>query len=145
MYFFLLWLVLVPSVLAQELSTTKPEEVGLSSERLGRIQKIMQEHVDQNHIAGAVVLVARHGKVAYLESFGMRDIEKPMQPDTIFRIASMTKPITSLAVWNGFFSTSFWIDPKEDLIGIFMTQSRPFSPHNILKQFRVLTYQAIAD
>jgi CubicO group peptidase (beta-lactamase class C family) len=47
--------------------------------------------------------------------------------------------------WGGFFSTTFWVDPKEDLIGIFMTQFRPFNPHNILQQFRVLTYQAIAD
>jgi CubicO group peptidase (beta-lactamase class C family) len=90
----------VPPVLAQELSVVKPQEVGLSSERLDRIHKTMQEHVDKNHIAGAVMLIARHGKVAYLESVGMRDIEAktPMQTDTIFRIASMTKPITSLAV-----------------------------------------------
>lgn len=100
LFFLIFVFVCVPSVLAQELSVVKPEEVGLSPERLDRIHKVMQEHVDQNHIAGAVVLIARHGKVAYLESFGMRDIEnkKPMQPDTIFRIASMTKPITSLAV-----------------------------------------------
>ena len=60
----------------------------------------MKDYVAQKKIPGAVVLVARHGKVAYLRSFGMIDIEagKPMQDNTIFRIASMTKPITSTAI-----------------------------------------------
>ncbi len=82
------------------LPVAKPEKVGLSSERLARIDKVIQEYVDRDQIAGAVTLVARHGKIAHLGTYGMANIEadKPMQANTIFRIASMTKPITSVAV-----------------------------------------------
>ena len=88
------------SAWAQGLPTAKPEEVGLSSERLSRIDRVMMEYISQNKVAGVVVLVARLGKVAYLKSFGMMDIEadKEMINDTIFRIASMTKPVTSTAI-----------------------------------------------
>ena len=90
----------VTSGFAQPLPTTSPEEVGLSSERLGRINKVMQQYVDEKLIPGSVTLVARHGKVVHHEAIGLMDIEKkkPMQKDTIFRLASMTKPITCLAV-----------------------------------------------
>jgi len=96
--FFLLFL--ASSVWAQGLSTAKPEEVGLSSERLSRIDNVMKDYISQNKVAGVVILVTRHGKVAYLKSFGMMDIEagKPMRNETLFRIASMTKPITSAAI-----------------------------------------------
>ncbi|MEN8165556.1 MAG: serine hydrolase domain-containing protein [Acidobacteriota bacterium] len=69
-------------------------------ERLDDITALMQKHVDEEKLAGAVAAVARRGKVAYLESVGKQDIEKniDMSTDTIFRIASMTKPITSVAV-----------------------------------------------
>jgi CubicO group peptidase (beta-lactamase class C family) len=79
--------------------TVAPESVGLSSERLERIGRNIQKSVDENRIAGAVSLVARHGKIAYIKAFGManRADKKPMQTDQIFRICSMTKPITSVA------------------------------------------------
>ena len=85
---------------AQELTTAKPESVGLSSERLERITTKIQQTIDDQRIAGAVTLVARHGKVVYFKSQGSLDREanKPMRTDAIFRICSMTKPITSLAV-----------------------------------------------
>ena len=78
----------------------EPEAVGLSTERVSRIDKVMEAHVAQQKIAGGVTLLARHGKIAHLGTYGMMDVEagKPMTPDTIFRIASMTKPITSVAV-----------------------------------------------
>ncbi len=81
-------------------SAAAPEEVGLSSQRLERIKEVMQAHVDENKVAGMVTMVARRGKVAHLECFGVLDIEskKPMQGDTIFRIYSMSKPVTSVAV-----------------------------------------------
>jgi len=85
---------------AQALPRAKsPEEVGLSSERLKRITISMQKDVDQGRIPGAVVIILRQGKIAYFEAFGYQDREKkiPMKRDSIFRIASMTKPITSLA------------------------------------------------
>jgi CubicO group peptidase (beta-lactamase class C family) len=76
-----------------------PESVGLSSARLKEMSAAFQSGVDKKEIPGAVVLVARHGKVAYFETFGFRDREAgaPMTRDAIFRIASMTKPITSVA------------------------------------------------
>jgi|KBSMisStandDraft_5_1062788.scaffolds.fasta_scaffold02304_7 CubicO group peptidase (beta-lactamase class C family) len=85
---------------AQDLPSAKPESVGLSSERLERITAKVQQTIDDKRIAGAVTLVARHGKVVYFKSQGALDREanKTMRNDAIFRICSMTKPITSLAV-----------------------------------------------
>src|SRR5436190_1594099 len=85
---------------AASLPTARPQEAGMSAERLARIHTALQRYVDREEIAGAVSLVARHGRVVYQDTAGMMDREagKPMQPDAIFRIASMTKPITSLAV-----------------------------------------------
>jgi CubicO group peptidase (beta-lactamase class C family) len=81
------------------MNTIAPEKVGLSSARLDRIRTHMQRYVDQKKYAGIITAIARHDKLAFAECFGMMDIEanKPMQFDTIFRIASMTKPITSVA------------------------------------------------
>jgi len=75
------------------------EEVGLSSMRLQRITRVMQAAIDRREIAGAVTLIARHGKIAHCEAVGRQDIASgtPMRPDTIFRIYSMTKPITAVA------------------------------------------------
>lgn len=75
-----------------------PENVGLSSQRLQNLDNLMQSHVDEKKIAGANVLIARKGKIAYFKSFGMADENKPMQPDSLIRIMSMSKPITSTAV-----------------------------------------------
>lgn len=92
-------MVLASVVSAQELPKASPESVGLSRERLDRITAVMQGHVDDGRLAGAVALVARKGRVAYLQSVGMQDREKgvEMNPGTIFRIASMSKAITSVA------------------------------------------------
>ena len=93
-------LFLTVSVFGDGLPVVEPEAVGLSTDRLSRIDKVMETHVAQQKIAGGVTLLARHGKIAHLGVYGMMDVEagKPMKPDTIFRIASMTKPITSVAV-----------------------------------------------
>jgi CubicO group peptidase (beta-lactamase class C family) len=84
----------------QSLPAAKPESVGLSSERLERIATAVQRSIDDKRIAGAVTLVSRRGKIAWLKAQGMMDREagKAMQTDAIFRICSMSKPITSLAV-----------------------------------------------
>jgi CubicO group peptidase (beta-lactamase class C family) len=78
---------------------SSPESVGFSSERLKSISAAMQAGVEKKEIPGAVVLIARQGKIVYFEAFGYRDRESgaPMTRDAIFRIASMTKPIVSLA------------------------------------------------
>ena len=85
---------------AVDLPMAEPEEVGMSSERLSRIRPVFQRYVDRNLVPGVVSLIARNGKVVYLDAVGFRDVEAstPMTTDTIFRIASMTKPITSVAV-----------------------------------------------
>jgi CubicO group peptidase (beta-lactamase class C family) len=84
---------------AATLTVAKPESAGLSGERLSRIRTAMQRYIDRKEIAGAVTLVARRGRIAWLESQGAMDLDsrKPMDPGTIFRIASMTKPIASVA------------------------------------------------
>jgi len=77
-----------------------PESVGVSSERLGRLHAGMQAFVDRHEAGGIVTLVAREGKVVDVHASGFQDVERgtPMKTDTIFRIASMSKPITSVAV-----------------------------------------------
>ncbi len=77
----------------------RPKEVGLSGKRLGRLSATFRQDVERNIIPGAVVLIARGGHIAYAEAFGWRDREAkaPMELDAIFRIASMTKPLTSVA------------------------------------------------
>jgi CubicO group peptidase (beta-lactamase class C family) len=88
------------AVSAEDLAVTAPEEVGLSKERLDRIGRFMRKTVADKRAAGAVALVARHGKIAYCEAFGMQNTETdtPMAKDTIFRIYSMTKPIVTVGV-----------------------------------------------
>lgn len=77
-----------------------PEDVGLSSERLERLTERLEAYVEDGELAGGVALVARRGRIAYLEAFGRRDIEAnaPMTADAIFRIASQTKAIVSAGV-----------------------------------------------
>jgi CubicO group peptidase (beta-lactamase class C family) len=95
----LLCLVTVNFVEAQALPTARPEQVGLSSERLNRLTATLKADADKGVIPGAVVLVARHGKVALFEAVGVRNPETkaPMTKDSIFRIYSMSKPITSVS------------------------------------------------
>ena len=80
--------------------TAKPEEVGFSSDRLRRINELVQRHIAAGSFSGAVTLVARHGRVAHLEGHGLMDIEskKPMQKDGLFRIMSMTKPVVGASI-----------------------------------------------
>lgn len=78
--------------------TVSPESVGLSSNRLQHIDKLMTRLVDESKIGGSIVLIARKGKPAYFEAFGMADIDKPMRKNDLIRIASFTKPVTCVAV-----------------------------------------------
>jgi CubicO group peptidase (beta-lactamase class C family) len=86
--------------LGQGLPAASPESVGLSAQRLERIGTVMQKHIDEGRVAGTVTLVGRRGKVAWFKAQGLMDREagKAMAPDAIFRICSMSKPITSTAV-----------------------------------------------
>jgi CubicO group peptidase (beta-lactamase class C family) len=76
-----------------------PEDIGLSSVRLARLGKVMRGEIERGRLPGAVLLIARRGRLGYFESFGRRDAASgaPMTKDAIFRIYSMTKPITSVA------------------------------------------------
>jgi CubicO group peptidase (beta-lactamase class C family) len=109
---FLFAFFLVVTALGQELPSTKPEAVGLSSERLERIGAVVQRNIADKRIAGAVTLVARRGHVAWFKAQGMADREagKAMAPDSMFRICSMTKPITSLAVMMLYEEGRFLLD-----------------------------------
>ena len=91
---------LAASLTAASLPVSKPEDVGLSAERLKRIHPLVESHIAAKDFAGAVTLVARRGKVVHLEAHGLMDIEsaKPMRADTLFRMASMTKPVTAVAI-----------------------------------------------
>ncbi len=152
-------------VLAAASPIAAPEEVGLSSERLERIASAIQKSVDDGRIAGGVSLVARHGKIAYFQAVGMadRDAHKPMRTDSIFRICSMSKPITSVAVMILYEEGRFLLsDPVSDYLpefkhmkvldppwpqdktsppGALVDAKRPITIFNLLTHTSGLTYQ----
>jgi CubicO group peptidase (beta-lactamase class C family) len=145
--------------------TASPEEVGLSSERLERITSAMQRSIDEGRLAGAVTLVASHGKIAYFKALGMadRDAKRPMRTDNIFRICSMSKPITSVAVMTLYEEGRFLLsDPVSDYIpefknmkvldppypqdktsapGALVDAKRPITIRHLLTHTSGLTYQ----
>lgn len=99
-------------VTGADLTTTKPERVGMSTDRLTRIGTLMQAYVDQEAIAGSVTLIARKGKIIHFEPTGVLNLDtgEPMQNDSLFRIYSMTKPITSVAAMLLFEQGKFQLD-----------------------------------
>ena len=101
------------------IETVSPESVGLSSARLNRIPEHLKGYVDEGRIPGYLVLVARRGQPAYLYRYGLCDVEanKLVEEDTIFRIYSMTKPITSVALMTLYERGLFQLDiPVSDFI-----------------------------
>ncbi|MDE2977968.1 MAG: serine hydrolase, partial [Acidobacteriota bacterium] len=90
----------VPMQGPRDLARVAPEEVGMSSERLERLNEAMQGLVDEGLLSGITTMISRHGKIAHFGTFGHRDIEAgaEMTEDVIFRIYSMTKPITGVAL-----------------------------------------------
>ncbi len=97
---------------ANILTQASPEQVGMSGERLQRIDNLVNEYIANNWIPGGVALIARKGKIVYYKSFGFNEIESKdsMQTDDIFRIASMTKAITSVAVMMLYEEGKFLLD-----------------------------------
>ena len=142
-----------------------PEALGLSAERLDRIGSAIGQCVAEDRLAGGVALVARHGQTAYLESFGMldREAQKPMPTDALFRICSMTKPVTSVAVMMLYEEGHFLLgDPVSDFIPEFkdmkvldppfpedetslpdslVEAKRPITIHHLLTHTSGLTYR----
>ena len=94
------------------LTPAAPEAAEMSSDRLGRIDHVIKEYVDKKWANGVVALIVRNGKIVYYKSFGYDDIDarKPMQKDGIFRIASQTKAITSVAVMILYEEGKFLLD-----------------------------------
>ncbi len=118
----LLLMSLTRDLSAQEVTVVDPEEVGLSTERLARLDKVMQEEIDRKHKAGTVILIARRGFIAHFRAFGMADIESgiKMKTDHLFRLFSMTKPITSTALLMLYEEGKFQLtDPLEKYIPAF--------------------------
>src|SRR5687768_6957612 len=100
------------SLWSDSLPRANAEKLGFDSERLGRMRAMVQQHINDHKHAGAITLVARKGKVADFATFGYRDLEAkaPMTPDTIFRIYSMSKIITSVATLMLFEEGRFGLD-----------------------------------
>ena len=96
----LLLFCLFPSLLGQKVPRIQPEEAGMAADRLARIETVMQQYIDQGKMAGLVCLLVRNGGVVYEKNLGKLDVAKatPIPPDAIFRIASQSKAITSVAV-----------------------------------------------
>ena len=166
-----LFSILVASIAGAQVipEATNPEEVGLSKERLQRISAWLQTDVDKKVIPGAVVMVLRKGKVAYYETFGYQDREKniPMARNSIFRIASMTKPFTSLATMMlaeegkiqilvpvfqylpEFKDLKVGVEKKDPTTGnaelILETPSRPMTVQDLLRHTSGFTYGIFAN
>lgn len=140
---------------AAGLPTAKPEEVGLSSERLGRIRTAMQRYVDKGLVPGVVTMVARRGKVVHFDAIGFRDAEnkQPMKTDTIFRIASMTKPIASVALMMLYEEGHFLLtDPIAKLLPEFANpkvavpasgEDRLGTPYKVVPAARPITFKHV--
>src|SRR5437016_13295885 len=94
---------------ASDLSTAKPEQVGLSSERLERIGQVLRVDVERGRIPGAAVVVARKGRVASVQAVGFRHraAGAPMTPDSIIRIASVNNTIVTFQFISLFLSSSY--------------------------------------
>jgi CubicO group peptidase (beta-lactamase class C family) len=88
------------AIAAGSIGVTKPEDVGLAADRLQRVHETIERHMRVGDIAGAVTLVARRGRIAHFEAHGLMDLssKKPMTRDAIFRLASMSKPVTAVAI-----------------------------------------------
>lgn len=99
------------------LPTVAPEDVGLSATRLHRINRVMQRYIDEGKLVSIITMVCRQGKIAHFNCFGTQDTKVPTTRDTIFRIYSMTKPITTVAAMMLFEEGLFQLDdPVSDFI-----------------------------
>jgi len=131
------------------------ESVGMSSERLERIKPVMQSYIDDNELVGAVTMVARHGKVIEFEKFGLlnQETSQPIEKDSIFRIYSMSKPITTVAAMQLYEQGKFQLtDPVEKYLPEFKNilvltedgklekQKRPFTIQMLMSHTAGLTY-----
>jgi CubicO group peptidase (beta-lactamase class C family) len=152
----------------QSLSQGAPEELGFSAERLGRLTQTLRQDVDEGGLPGAVVLIAREGKIAHFESLGAVNPQTkvPMSKDAIFRIYSMTKPVTSVAVMMLVEEGRIWLgDPiakylpefKDVKVGVekpgaygkptldLVAVRRPITVQDLMRHTSGLTYGIFGD
>jgi CubicO group peptidase (beta-lactamase class C family) len=108
-------------VSAQKPASDKPEAVGLSAKRLQRINQLIERKIGEDKLTGAITLVARRGKVAHLAVAGKADVEagKPLKADAIFRIYSMTKPVTTVAAMMLYEEGKYQLD---DLVAMYLPE-----------------------
>jgi CubicO group peptidase (beta-lactamase class C family) len=145
---FAVLLALLATTNAQVLPQLAPGEVGLSKERLDRIRTAMENTIARNRLAGGVGLIARRGKIAYFETYGMADKEggKPMQKDAIFRIYSMTKAVTGVAVMMLYEEGRFALtDPVSRYLPEFATMKVAVEKVDPASGKRVLSHTVPAD
>ncbi len=106
----IIFLFAAPQTWAGQIEIVKPEKVGMSGKVLAGIDEFAQVAMKAKYFKGAVVLVARHGQISYLKSYGEASQDKPMQTDAIFRLASMTKPLVMAALMQFYDSGQFKLD-----------------------------------
>ncbi|HEV2098347.1 MAG TPA: serine hydrolase domain-containing protein [Stellaceae bacterium] len=135
----------------------RPDEIGLSAERLEHLRTTLRHDVERRLIPGAVMLIARGGRIGFADAVGWRDREKqaPMTPDAIFRIASMTKPVTSVAAMMLAEEGSLQISSpvaeylpefKDRTVGVDRVRARrTMTVQDLLRHTSGLTYAAFGD
>ncbi|MBZ5625500.1 MAG: beta-lactamase family protein [Acidobacteriia bacterium] len=149
----LLGVLLPAAALSQPLPVAgRPDDAGISSQRLERVRHQMKADVDSSRIPGAVLLIAHNGKIATLDAFGFQDrrSKTPMKNDSIFRIASMSKPITSVAIMIlaeegkldiGAPVAQYLPEFKDVKVGVEgAAPKRPMTVHDLLRHTSGLTY-----
>ena len=118
-----------------------PEKVALSTERLKNIDTLIDKHIDEKKIAGAVVLVARKGEISYFRAAGKADVDKEMKKDTIFRIVSMTKPLVSVSIMKLYEEGKLLLsDPVSKYIPEFKDQKvMVMTPENLEFKYKLVS------
>ncbi|RIA08593.1 CubicO group peptidase (beta-lactamase class C family) [Flavobacteriaceae bacterium MAR_2010_72] len=111
------------------LAEVSPKDVGLSETQLANIDTLFNEYIKKDWMPGGTVLVARKGQVAYFKTFGKKDFKKPYQKDDIFRLASMTKAVTTVAILQQWEKGKFQLD---DPISMYLPE---FKTQNVLDTF----------
>ncbi|MBT4492379.1 MAG: beta-lactamase family protein [Gammaproteobacteria bacterium] len=105
-------LVICQLTFAEKLGTTRPERMGMSSERLERVNDMSRRYVEEGKLAGAITMINRGGKIVHFEAIGNRgaDDPRPLEKDDLFRIYSMSKPITAVAAMQLYEQGKFYMD-----------------------------------
>jgi hypothetical protein len=121
----LLSLILITLPLSAQAPRSNPEGVGISAERLKRVSELLKRHIDAGSFSGSVTLVARNGRVAHLEAQGLMDIEGYGLSVRVVNDAVQRGTLLSSGTfgWSGAYGTHFFVDPKEKVVAVLMTQT----------------------